>query len=147
MIDAFDFDGVLNRLPKPFEIFMRYTKNDDILERAGFRALKYLILKIICRLPLILDGSSFKRIDFSKEVYVISGRLNKHEEIRRKLSKFPFKEIYLRPDHSIHETVYKINKSKELKIDLFVEDRLYVIKRLKANGINAKDVKKWKKIR
>lgn len=138
-IVGYDFDGVLNRLPKPFEIFMRYTGPHDLLEQPRLKWLKLGILFFISALPINLDGEILDKV--SRENPIISGRLNMHEEITSSLQKLGFSKIYLRPYASFSETEYKILKCKELKVSKFYEDRLYVIKRLQANGINAIDAR------
>lgn len=141
---GFDFDGVLNRLPKPFEIFMRYTSPDDILMRAGLGKLRGIIFKLIAQLPMTLDGRIIDAVP--RDSPIISGRFTRSKIAKEKLKKLRFYNFHFRKDHSIHETVFKINKCKELKIDFYFEDRLYVIKRLKANGIKAIDIREVRRL-
>lgn len=142
---GFDFDGVLNRLPKPFEAFMRYAYPDDILKRAGLGKLREIIFKLIAQLPMTLDGRIIDAIPRSAPI--ISGRFTRKEVAKKKLKKLGFYNFHFRKDHSIHETVFKINKCKDLKIDIYFEDRLYVVKRLRANGIEAIDIREIRRLR
>lgn len=140
---AFDFDGVINRLPKPFEIFMRYAAPNDLLMRSKLGFIKGIILNIIAYLPLVIDG---KLVDMlPRNIIIVSGRYQRVDEIENKLSKLGFKNIYFRKTHSIHETVFKIRKCKDLNVDIFVDDRIYVINRLSMNGINGVDIREWAK--
>ena len=142
---AFDFDGVLNRVPDPFEYFMRHTHKEDILDRAGLYPLKiFFIRQIVARLPFILDGEIFDKIDWKNQNHVISGRVEEREEVRKILSKFPFYGIHMRNTVSVTESNYKRLTIERLGIAEYVEDRLSVIEDLKRAGINVKDVKRWK---
>jgi len=92
------------------------------------------------------SGNNIRILDnISRDSYIISGRINKHSEIKRNLRNLGFSNIYLRPNDRIPETSFKIKMCKKLGITLYIEDRLYVIKRLRFNKINAKDVREWEK--
>jgi len=142
---AWDFDGVLNKLPKPFELFMRHLGTKPF-EKGWFKTLEGIFIReIIGRLPFILDDEIFKKIDWNNDNYVITGRLQRHEEIAYTLNKFPFVKFYMRNSVSVTESQYKIRINKKIKSELYVEDRLRVIRKLRENGINVKDVRKWTK--
>ena len=115
-----DFDGVLNKLPYPFALYMRKTNPNDILERSHLHFVKEWVIKIIIKLPIILDGSKFKKLKSNNNYYVISGRIGRTEEITKKLKKvYPFKGIYLRGSENISEIGFKLRIIRKKKINLF----------------------------
>lgn len=138
---AFDFDGVLNRLPKPIERFMRSFRPNSIINKNYL--LTEIIFNIIVRLPIVLDGRLLDYIP--RNTAIISGRCTRVNEIKKKLVKLGFNNLHFRNDISIKETSFKIHKCKELGIKIFFEDRLYVIERLRANGIIGVDIREWEK--
>jgi hypothetical protein len=140
---AFDFDGVLNKLPKPFEIFMRYTGPNDPFSKAGLWSLKIAIVFIIARLPFNLNGKVLDKIP--RDSVIISGRTTKSKKAEHLLRKIGFKHICFRETIQTSELEFKIQTAKSLGIDMFVEDRLYVLERLRANGINGVDIREWVK--
>ena len=89
-------------------------------------------------MPLRIDKDFIKTM--SKDCVIISGRVNKHNKIIEIFKKFGIINIHLRPNHKISETEFKINKCKELKVTTYYDDRKYIVKRLKANGIDARDI-------
>jgi len=141
---AFDFDGVLNRLPKPFEIFMRYSGPNDVFSRTGLDKLEKIIVLLIAIFPLNLNGKIINAIP--KDSIVISGRTTQREKAEYLLRRVGLSNLYFRQTLEIPETTFKIETCKKLGVELFVEDRTYVIERLKANGINGVDVREWVKL-
>jgi len=123
---------------------MRYSSPNDIFHRAGLDKLERLLVTIIAVLPLNLDGKFINSVP--KNSVVISGRITQREKAERLLRRSGFKNLYFRDTLEISETAFKIKTSKNLGILVFVEDRLYVIERLRANGINGVDVREWAKL-
>lgn len=140
---AFDFDGVLNRLPKPFEIFMRYTAPDDLLSRAKLGKLKIIIVIFIAHLPFNLNGRVIDTIP--RDATIISGRTTNRKKAEHLLRKLGFKNICFRETLEISELSFKIKTCKELGVEILVEDRLYILKRIRANGITGVDIREWVK--
>lgn len=141
---AFDFDGVINRLPTPFGLFMRYSSPYDILNRTGLGKLEKLIVLFIAIMPLNLNGKVINTIP--KDSTIISGRTIQRKKAERLLRRIGLKNLYFRNTLEVPETTFKIETCKRLGIDLFIEDRLYVIERIKVNGITGVDVREWVKL-
>lgn len=138
---GFDFDGVLNKLPTPFRIFMRHVEPNDIWSK--MTRIRTILFSIILCLPVILNGELID--DLPRNVFIISGRPTRFSKIDAKLRRLGFKNIYFRGNNNVSETAFKIEMCKKFDIDIFVEDRLYVIRRLEVNGIIGVDVREWAK--
>lgn len=138
MVIGLDVDGVIRKLPFPFNLIMKYSSPTDILERARLHIIKKIIIHfIIFYCPFILNGDFIAKFQ-GKNVIIISGRREKIKEIIPILKRYlHIKKIYFRGNRPLYEEEWKLKICKKEKIDLFYEDRKFVLLYLRRNGINA----------
>lgn len=137
---ALDLDGTLNRLPYPFEWFLRHrTGNATFLD--------LLLLRLIEKLPLSLDDRLLSSIPGGWEVYIITARMGeKNQKTRKQLEKYSlFKEVIFRSSFDVSESFYKIYTAQKKKIDYFFDDRIDTLQALKEAGIEAVDIHEIRK--
>lgn len=139
-----DFDGVLRRYPFPFNIVMKYTSPTDILERSHLLILKKVIYFFDRNfIPFILNGNLINNINTIQdtEFIIISARRESTEKILSCLKKYiHIKKAYFREDRPIYEECWKLKICKEENVDVFLEDRKFVVDFLRKNGVKVIEI-------
>jgi len=139
-----DFDGVIRKFPKFVEWYANFLSPNDLLVRARLFWLRKLLTKLFMDfLPLIIDGKLIYSIEryWDGPVILISGRCTKKqkEQLRRVISNLPLKfdQVFLRENRKEYEEKFKERIIKKEKIDVYIDDRKFVVEYLKTKNINA----------
>jgi len=136
-----DIDGVLRKLPLPIRYAMKYSSPTDIFEKARLGFIKRRVLQgLILYTPFILNGPLIERFK-TQEVVIISSRKEDCEELSSLFQRYlKVKSFYCRGNQSIYEKDFKLKYCRQANIQVFYEDRKYIVKFLRENGINVVEV-------
>lgn len=146
-----DFDGVLRKFPSFISWYINHLSPNDILIRSKlFRLRKLLTYLLINKTPMILDNKLIEsiKVEKPKRLIIVSGRCQEKEKVRRKLSpflkvdKFYFREDCTEPEERFKERILKIEN-----VNLFIEDRAYIVRYLRKKGIETYHISEVRRTR
>ncbi|RLC84012.1 MAG: hypothetical protein DRJ03_15425 [Chloroflexi bacterium] len=139
-----DFDGVIRKFPRFVEWYANFLSPNDLLVRARLFWLRKILTRFFMDfIPLIIDGRLIYSIEKNWEgpVILISGRCTeKHkEQLRRVISNLPLKfdKVFLRENWKEYEEKFKERIIKREKVDVYIDDRKFIVEYLKKKNINA----------
>jgi len=141
------FDGVIRKYPKFAEWYFDFLSPYDLLVRAKLFWLREILKKFMDSLPLIIDGELINTIkkDWEGSIILISGRCTKKnkEKLRMTISNLPLKfdKVYLRENCKEFEEKFKERIIKKEKIDIYIDDRAFIVEYLRQRNVNAIHVK------
>ena len=139
-----DFDGVVRKFPGFVEWYFDFLSPNDILIRARLFWLRRILVKTFLDfIPLILDGKLIYSIekDWEGPIILISGRCTSEgrEKLKRIISNLPLKfdKVFLRKNCREHEEKFKERVIRNEKIDIYIDDRKFIVEYLKRKKLNA----------
>jgi len=139
-----DFDGVIRKFPRFVEWYANFLSPNDLLVRARLFWLRKILTRLFMDfIPLIIDGRLIYSIEKNWEgpVILISGRCTeKHKKQLRKVISnlsLKFDKVLLRENCKEYEEKFKERLIKTEKIDIYIDDRKFIVEYLKKKNINA----------
>lgn len=140
MAIGLDFDGTVRKLPFPLGWFMKNCHPKDILERSKLHFIKEIVFQMVIHFPVILDGKLIEKLR-GKKIIVISGRREKTERMEKKLNRYlKVARYYWRRNCKIYEEIWKLKWIRFEDLDVFYEDRKFVIDYLRKAGIKVIEI-------
>jgi len=139
---AVDFDGVLRKWPRFIARYANFLRPDDILVRARLRFLRRLLTHLFMDFtPIIINGRLIDSINRYKpcRLILVSGRcLDRQKgEVFRAVSPYlHFDKFCFRDDCCEAEEKFKERILGREKVNVFIEDRDFVVKYLRSKRIS-----------
>jgi len=131
-----DFDGVLRKFPGFTRWYIDFYSPNDLLIRARLKWLRWKTLHLfIDGVPMIMNNEVINVVNKWKgRKVLISGRVTeKHHRkaLEALLGLVEFDAIYFRQDRNEYEEKFKERIIKKEKVNVYIEDRSFVIQYLR----------------